>query len=111
MKPSVGTGTRIDEISFLPPASPVTAVTVTQLGDVGARVGDELLGAVDHPVPVVQLRRGPGGARVGAAARLGQAERAQRLAACQAAATIPASAPRCRSGTPASRPARRRPPA
>ena len=31
MKPVVGTGTRIDEISFLPPVSPVTAVTVTSL--------------------------------------------------------------------------------
>ena len=31
VNPSVGTGTRIDEISFLPPVSPVTAVTVTSL--------------------------------------------------------------------------------
>src|SRR6185369_2991168 len=31
VKPAVGTGTRIDEISFLPSFSPVTAVTVTSL--------------------------------------------------------------------------------
>ena len=48
-----------------------------QLGDVGAGVGDELLGAVDHPLAVVELRGGLGRAGVGAAPRFGETERAQ----------------------------------
>ncbi len=54
-----------------------------QLGDVGAGVGDELLGAVDHPVAVVELRGGLRRAGIGAATRLGQTERAQRASTGQ----------------------------
>ena len=45
-----------------------------QPGDVGAGVGDELLRAIDHPVPVVQARGGLCGTGIGTAAGLGQAE-------------------------------------
>ena len=46
-------------------------------GDVGARVGDELLGAVDHPVAVVAARAGADVAGVRARLGLGQPERAE----------------------------------
>ena len=45
--------------------------------DVGARVGDELLGAVDHPLAAVQPRPRAHVAGVRARLRLGQPERAQ----------------------------------
>jgi hypothetical protein len=48
--------------------------------DVGARVGDELLGAVDHPAVVVELGARADVARVGARLGLGQAEGAELLA-------------------------------
>ena len=46
-------------------------------GDVGARVGDELLGAVDHPVAVVAARAGADVAGVRARLGLGQPEGAE----------------------------------
>src|SRR5205823_4470642 len=52
-------------------------------GDVGARVRDEGLRAVDHPLVSVENRAGPWVTRVGAAARLGEAERGERLAGAQ----------------------------
>ena len=62
------------EISLRPSCSPVTAVIVTQAGDLGAGVGDELLGAVDHPLAVVEAGAGPRVARVGPGLGLGEAE-------------------------------------
>src|SRR3712207_7322452 len=52
-------------------------------GDVGSRVGDELLGAVDHPVAVVAPRARARVAGVRARLGLGQAERAEPLARAQ----------------------------
>ena len=51
-----------------------------QRGDGGARVGDEHLLAVDHPLVAVQLGPGAGGPGVGAGVRLGEPEGAQRPA-------------------------------
>lgn len=50
------------------------------LADVGAGVGDEHLGAVDHPTAVRPAGGGGDAGRVGPGARLGQAERAEGLA-------------------------------
>ncbi len=54
-----------------------------QPGDVGAGVGDELLVAVDDPLPAAELGGGLGAAGVGAGFRLGQAEAGERLAGGQ----------------------------
>ena len=51
--------------------------------DVGARVGDELLGAVHHPLAVLERGAGVGVAGVGAGLRLGQAEGGQLLPAAE----------------------------
>ena len=54
-----------------------------QAGDLGAGVGDELLGAVDDPLAVDQLGPRLRRARVGARAGLGEAEAGQRVAGDQ----------------------------
>src|SRR4029077_6102624 len=46
-------------------------------GDVGSAVGDELLRAVDHPVPIADFTARLGRAGVAAGLRLGEAERPQ----------------------------------
>src|SRR5262249_37305049 len=51
--------------------------------DVGSRVGDELLGAVDDPLAVLERGAGARVAGVRAGLRLGQPERAEALAAAQ----------------------------
>ena len=51
--------------------------------DLGPCVGDELLGSVDHPLAVVELRPGTRVAGVRAGLGLGQAERAEHLAGAQ----------------------------
>ena len=51
-----------------------------ELGDVGSRVGDELLVAVDYPLIAVLLRGGLGAARIGTGFRLGEAEARQAFA-------------------------------
>ena len=76
MKPGVPAGTRIAEISLRPGAGG----DGDQRGDVGARVGDERLGAVDHPLAVVEHGAGLGGAGVGAGLGLGQPEAGERPA-------------------------------
>ena len=50
-------------------------------GDLGARVGDELLRAVDHPLAALEAGGGPGVAGVRAGLRLGQPEGGEPLAA------------------------------
>ena len=82
-------------------ASPVTAVMETSPGDVGAGVGDELLGAVDHPLAVLQARPRACVAGVRARLRLGQSEGAERLPRAQPRQPLLSSAPRRRTGTPA----------
>ena len=52
-------------------------------GDLGAGVGDELLGAVDRPLAVGELGAGADVAGVGAGLGLGQAEGGEALAAAQ----------------------------
>ena len=69
---------------LLPPsASPVTAVTVTSLVMSVPQLVMNCLLPLMTQCPSSSLRRRPGRARVGSAARLGQTERAQRLATCQ----------------------------
>ena len=63
-------------------------------GDVGAGVGDELLGAVDHPLAVLQARARAHVAGVRARLGLGQAEGAELARRRTAAAATRASAPR-----------------
>ena len=60
-----------------PRRSPVRAVIVDELRQRRAGVGDEHLGAVDHPLAAVEPRGGSGRTGVGARARLRQPERAQ----------------------------------
>ena len=52
-------------------------------GDVGAGVGDEGLGTVDHPFAVVELGLGAGGTGVGARAGLGETEARERASGDQ----------------------------
>src|SRR5699024_4351591 len=52
-----------------------------QGGDGGAGVGDELLGPVQHPLPVLEPGRGAGAAGVGTGLRLGEPEGGELLAA------------------------------
>ncbi len=61
-------------------------------GDVGPRVGDELLGAVDDPLAVLELGGGPHVAGIRAGLRLGQPEGGELLARCRARAATPPSA-------------------
>ncbi len=91
--PSVPLGTIRFEISLwasafacpLPFASaaPVTAVMQTIPEMFGARVGDELLCSVDHPLAAVEARPRARVARIGPRFGLGQAERAEPLARAQ----------------------------
>ena len=88
MKPGVPDGTRIVEISCLPSAvRPVTAVTVTRpVMSVPELVMNALVPLITHSSPsssTAVVRVPP---RVGAAAGLGQAERAQHLARSTAGA-------------------------
>ena len=52
--------------------------------DLGAGIGDELLGSVDHPLPVLERGAGVRVTGIGAGLRLGQSEGAQLLAATEA---------------------------
>ena len=78
-------------------SSPVRAVIVDDAGDVGARVGDELLGAVDRPVAVVERRAGPDVAGVASPPR---ARSARTRRACWPAAQVRQPAARCCSSVP-----------
>src|SRR5690606_21543585 len=60
-----------------------------QIGHRPARVGDEALRAVDHPLPALQSGAGVGATGVGPAARLGERERAQALPGRQARQPAP----------------------
>ena len=70
-----GRAVRDDQVGDLVVARPRR--DADDAGDVGARVGDELLGAVDHPVAVVAARAGADVAGVGARLGLGQPEGAE----------------------------------
>ena len=99
VKPGVPAGTRIAEISFFP-SSPrsVTAVTVTsEVMSVPEFVMNALVPLITHSPPssFAVVRVAPG---VRAAAGLGQAERAERLAGGEVGQPRAASAPRCRTG-------------
>ena len=59
------------------------AVIATWPEIVGAGVGDELLGAVDHPLAVVEARAGADVAGVAAGLGLGEAEGAELCARAQ----------------------------
>ena len=97
-RPARSRACRSGTIRFEISPSPVRAVIATMAGDVGARVGDELLGAVDHPLAVVQRGARADVAGVRAGLGLGQAEGAELLAGQQSRAATRPSAPRSRTG-------------
>ena len=112
VKPGVPDGTMIEEISGLPSAlRPVTAVTVTRpVMSVPELVMKHLVPLITHSSPPVETavvrvppasEPPPGSVSPNAPSD---------LARSTAAAATPASAPRCRRGGSASRPARRPPP-
>ena len=88
VKPGVPAGTMIEEISFAPSVPGAgDRGDGDQRGDVGAGVGDERLGAVDHPLVAVEHARVVGVPPASEPrAGLGQPERAERLAASTASA-------------------------
>ena len=107
VNPAVPAGTMIAEIS----PGPVRRGHRDDRGDRRARVGDERLLAVDHPlVRVVVERRGRAGAAgVAAGVGLGEAEAADASARRTGRAATSVAAPRCRTGRSGSRRGRRRP--
>ena len=54
-----------------------------QRGDLGPRVGDERLGAVDHPLVAIEHGLGAGPSRIRTGIRFGQAECSQSASGCQ----------------------------
>ena len=73
----------IVEISASPSSASLCGGDGDHGRDLGSRVGDELLGTVDHPGLPVQDRGGPQGARVRTRLRFGQGEGGQRPASQQ----------------------------
>ena len=81
-----GGAVRDDDVRDLEPAVVVLAGDGGDrdaAGDVGARVGDELLGAVDDPLVAVELGPGLGVAGIGSGFGFGQAEGGELLAGGQ----------------------------